>query len=1151
MPKSSRDLFSPDVFDLKSFISPYMMIIPPTIFALLIWWTNQSFGFVFTHTIAELISIIIALTALIVTVVSRHFTKNYFVVFIAIAIGWCGFIDLFHTLLYKGMQILPVDSANQATQLWIGARLLQALTMLVAPFMLTRAIKPVPLNLFFGLLSAGIVTAVMLGFFPTAFVDGQGLTPFKIYSEYLIIAVLALALILVWQRREYLSPQLTFGVSLSMLTMMASEFTFTQYVSVYADANLLGHILKVYSYWFIYMALVESTIKEPFSMLSKAASTYDTIPDPTYIVSSDQSIQQVNLAAARLHGIAAAQLTGSSVHELVHDPRVKAEDCPVCSRLQQAPQEFLIQLTLPDRKTVECHVAPFAERLGKKPVWVMVVHDITDRQLLLQDLQERVKEVRCLNQINQLCNHTHTGMTELLQKAMEIIPSGFSSPERIHLRIDSDWGIFGTELPVQTPYLQSTFANDTQKFGNLTIWYAQAPDTPAFLDEEQSLIDHITSQITNVYIRLQSQGRVARLTYLYQLLSETNRVIAHSQNQQQLLTELQQVLLKLGSFAKILIALKVDDQADSPLVIQFHHNISANILPTLQTALQQDQNTPLNQLKNTSPDVDVYSYTLVNDPDKGVSPEYRTWRQYLKQEQIHQAALTPLLLQGHFWGLVGLYTTGQVEFDQEQIQLLQNLSRDISFALERFAAEQQRQTAETYSQQMEQRFQQVFLQSPVPMHIISILDERILAVNLAYEKWLGYSLEDFQDREAWLKKVAPDAEQRQLMQRSWQAALQLAKNGKQVQFPEVTLVAKDGSQRIAQRTLAIVGNDAILAWADLTTIRQTEQALRDSEQRFRGMVEQTVVGMYVLRDNQYLYVNPSYANMLGRSAAELNGHNILEFSDAAADTLALIHQAEDRIQAAEHFSMPSIVPFRHRNGQIREFSLHSRHITWDDDLPAEIVMAQDITEQKQAQDQIARQLEQLEATMYGTLQAVSIMVELRDPYTAGHERRVGLIASAIAKEMGWDEKRCLQMEEIGLVHDIGKISIPSEILTKPSRLTHLEMEMMKGHAQAGYEILKDVPFNIPIAEIIGQHHERMDGTGYPKGLKGDEIHPEARILTVADVIESMASHRPYRAALGVEVALAEILRGRGTIYDTEVCDAAVRLIKEKGYVLPS
>lgn len=361
------------------------------------------------------------------------------------------------------------------------------------------------------------------------------------------------------------------------------------------------------------------------------------------------------------------------------------------------------------------------------------------------------------------------------------------------------------------------------------------------------------------------------------------------------------------------------------------------------------------------------------------------------------------------------------------------------------------------------------------------------------------------------------------MQQNWEEALQLAKKGNPVQFPEITLLAKDGSQRIAQRTMSIVGNDVILVWNDLTAIRETEHALQDSEQRFRIMVEHTVVGVYVLRDNRYIYVNPSYANMLGWSAAALIGHDILEFADATIDILALIHQEQD--QATEYLGMPPIVAFRHQNGQIREFALHARCITWDDGMPATIVMALDITEQKQAQDQITRQLEQLEATMYGTLQAVSIMVELRDPYTAGHERRVGLIASAIAKEMGWDEKRCLQMEEIGLVHDIGKISIPSEILTKPTRLTHLEMEMMKGHAQAGYEILKNVPFNIPIAEIIGQHHERMDGTGYPNGLKGEEIHPEARILAVADVIESMATHRPYRAALGIDVALCEVLKG--------------------------
>ncbi|MHA3117155.1 PAS domain S-box protein [Acinetobacter sp. ANC 4635] len=1150
MPKSSRDLFSLDVFDLKSFISPYMMIFPPTIFALLIWWTNKSFGFIFTHTVAELISIIIALTALIVTLVSRHFTKNYFVVFIAIAIGWCGFIDLFHTLLYKGMHIFPVSSANQAIQLWIGARLLQAFAMLASPFMLTRLIKPVQLNLFFGLLSIAIVTAVMQGFFPIAFIEGQGLTPFKIYSEYLIIGILAIALVLVWKRRKYLSVQLTFGVCLSMLTMMASEFAFTKYVSVYADVNLLGHILKVYSYWFMYLALVESTIKEPFSMLSKAASTYDTIPDPTYIVNSSQTIQQANLAAGRAHGTSAAQLTGLSAHELLHDPNVPVTDCPICSQLDQKPKEFLAQLALPNNKTIECHVAPFTERLGKKPVWVMVVRDITERQLLLKSVQKRVTEVRCLNQINQLCNNTHISMTELLNKALEIIPSGFSSPEQVHLQINSEWGIFGADTPMQTSCMQSVFANDTKQFGTLTVWYNQTQSTPAFLPEEQRLIDHITSQITDVHTRLKSQCRVARLTYLYRLLSETNRVIAHSQNQHDMFAELQQVLLKLGSFDKFFIALKTNDQTDSPLVVQFHHNIAENMLETLHNGLQQDENLPLKQLKNTSSDVDVYTYNLLSTPHKNFTPEYKMWRQYLSQEQVRQAALTPLLFKGHFLGIVGLYTAGQVEFDEEQIQLLQNLSRDISSALERFSAEQQRKTAETYSQQMEHRFQQVFLQSPVPMQIVSMQDERILAVNLAYEKWLGYNLQDFKNREDWLKKVASDQEQRQLIQQNWEEALQLSKNGKQVQFPEITLVAKDGSQRIAQRTLAIVGNDVILAWADLTAIRKTEQALRDSEQRFRGMVEQTVVGMYVLRDNRYLYVNPSYAEMLGRPSTELTGHNFLEFTDATAENLELIHQANDQFQVKDHQNIPYTVPVRHKNGQIREFALHTRRIIWDDGLPAAIVMAQDITEQKQAEEQIARQVEQLEATMYGTLRAVSTMVEMRDPYTAGHECRVGLIASAIAKEMGWDEKRCFQMEEIGLVHDIGKISIPSEILTKPSRLSYLEMEMIKGHAQAGYEILKDVPFNIPIAEIIGQHHERMDGSGYPKGLKGDEIHLEARILAVADVIESMSSHRPYRAALGVDAALVEILHGRGTVYDADVCDAAVRLINEKGYVLP-
>ena len=210
----------------------------------------------------------------------------------------------------------------------------------------------------------------------------------------------------------------------------------------------------------------------------------------------------------------------------------------------------------------------------------------------------------------------------------------------------------------------------------------------------------------------------------------------------------------------------------------------------------------------------------------------------------------------------------------------------------------------------------------------------------------------------------------------------------------------------------------------------------------------------------------------------------------------------------------------------------------------------DITELKNARDSAARYVHQLEESVEGTLQAVANMVEQRDPYTAGHERRVSILAGDIAGEMGWPEEKCRELRLIGLVTDIGKIGVPAEILSKPGRLSPVEFDLVKGHAERGYEILRDVKFPMPIAEIIRQHHERMDGSGYPQGLKGGEILPEARILAVSDVVEAMVSHRPYRPALGLDAALGEIEAHRGTLYDAGVVDALLRLTREQGYKLP-
>ena len=174
-------------------------------------------------------------------------------------------------------------------------------------------------------------------------------------------------------------------------------------------------------------------------------------------------------------------------------------------------------------------------------------------------------------------------------------------------------------------------------------------------------------------------------------------------------------------------------------------------------------------------------------------------------------------------------------------------------------------------------------------------------------------------------------------------------------------------------------------------------------------------------------------------------------------------------------------------------------------------------------------------------------VSIRDPYTAGHQRRVTKLACAIAKEIGLTKEQIEGLRVAAIIHDIGKINIASEILSKPGRLTKLEFEMIKTHPQTGYEILKEIEFPWPVAQIVLQHHERMNGSGYPQGLSGKDILIEARILGVADVVEAMASYRPYRPALGIDKALEEILNNKGVLYDPDVVDACLKVFTEKGF----
>jgi putative nucleotidyltransferase with HDIG domain len=172
---------------------------------------------------------------------------------------------------------------------------------------------------------------------------------------------------------------------------------------------------------------------------------------------------------------------------------------------------------------------------------------------------------------------------------------------------------------------------------------------------------------------------------------------------------------------------------------------------------------------------------------------------------------------------------------------------------------------------------------------------------------------------------------------------------------------------------------------------------------------------------------------------------------------------------------------------------------------------------------------------------------MRDPYTAGHQHRVSILARCIAQELGLPEERVNEIETAAIIHDIGKMQVPAEILSKPGRLSEIELSLIRTHCQTGYDIVKNIGFPYPIERWVLEHHERLNGSGYPKGLTGNDISMEAKILAVADVTEAMASHRPYRPTLGMDMALAEISKQKGILYDSDIADACLRLFREKGF----
>jgi len=412
-----------------------------------------------------------------------------------------------------------------------------------------------------------------------------------------------------------------------------------------------------------------------------------------------------------------------------------------------------------------------------------------------------------------------------------------------------------------------------------------------------------------------------------------------------------------------------------------------------------------------------------------------------------------------------------------------------------------------------------------------------ISINPGFTRILGYTEEEIIGKTSIEYNIWDNIEDRQRL------VAGLKKDGT-VSNLEAVFRAKGGDIRYGLMSASVINLEGVPhilnITRDITDRKRADAELRQQSDAMNAAID----GMAILNEEgEYVYLNKAHIMVYGyERAEELIGKSWRVLYDS------------DSLQHFDQEIMPEFSRKGYWSGDVVGMKKDGTKFPQSVSLTAMahgglICVVRDITDRKRAEEHLQETFQNLRKSLGVTIQVMVSAIEVRDPYTAGHQIRVADLARAIATEMGLPQEKIEGIRMAGSIHDIGKLSIPAEILSKPTKLSDIEFSLIKEHARKGYEMLKDVESPWPLAEIVYQHHERMDGSGYPRNLKGDEILMEARIMAVADVVEAMASHRPYRAGLGIGAALEEIEKNRGVFYDESVVDACVKLFREKGFQL--
>lgn len=375
--------------------------------------------------------------------------------------------------------------------------------------------------------------------------------------------------------------------------------------------------------------------------------------------------------------------------------------------------------------------------------------------------------------------------------------------------------------------------------------------------------------------------------------------------------------------------------------------------------------------------------------------------------------------------------------------------------------------------------------------------------------------------------------------------MEVLKTGKPFFVDDIVPHPKFGGVHLALRVFK-VGNNLGIISTDITELKRAEEELKEVKSHFETLFNFVADPVVIVNGKgKLLEVTDRVQEITGFKKEDLVGKNFMKINLLTAKSKAIAIK-----NLAKRMMGMKIVPYEvevlTKEGKKMPYEINAARIDYRG-KPADMVVFRDITGRKKIQEELQGTLKRLRGALGATIQAMALTVETRDAYTANHQRRVTDLSQTIAKEMKLSKDQIDGIRTTGSIHDIGKIGLPAEILNKPVGLADIEFNLIKVHPLVGYNILKQIEFPWPVAEIVFQHHERLNGSGYPRGLSGGDILLEARILGVADVVEAMASHRPYRPALGINEALEEISQNKGVLYDPQVVDTCLTLFRKKRF----